>query len=231
MDAYNIYATNNDERSLSYEPFSQFAPAALSGSNALQFAPSLNTPLPSTSSLFFAAPLPLPTQTSIIPPQASPHTASLPISLRYTNQAYDAPTARSPAPKAHPPSPVSPKSSPGERAPRAAPLHRGEACLHCRKRKMKCDALKPACGPCSRSGNECEYEISPYLKQIHQLQDEAIQLRARLAELEGRSPVSNSSSISPLSSQTETYLPPLPSPTAYEPTGYTAYAPQRNDVW
>ncbi|KAH7098132.1 hypothetical protein BKA62DRAFT_759440 [Auriculariales sp. MPI-PUGE-AT-0066] len=85
-------------------------------------------------------------------------------------------------------SPLSPLSSSEARAPRAIPLHRGEACMHCRKRKMKCDAAKPSCGPCSRNGNECEYEISPYLRQIQQLEAEAVHLRSRIAELEARPP-------------------------------------------
>lgn len=31
------------------------------------------------------------------------------------------------------------------------PLKRNRACLQCRKRKVKCDALKPVCSPCLRT--------------------------------------------------------------------------------
>ncbi|KDQ06237.1 hypothetical protein BOTBODRAFT_262731 [Botryobasidium botryosum FD-172 SS1] len=40
------------------------------------------------------------------------------------------------------------------------PLKRGESCLTCRKRKLRCDAARPVCGACSRSRQpiECFYE-------------------------------------------------------------------------
>ncbi|EJD47613.1 hypothetical protein AURDEDRAFT_151341 [Auricularia subglabra TFB-10046 SS5] len=83
-------------------------------------------------------------------------------------------------------SPTSPTMS-GSRAIRASPLHRGEACLTCRRRKMKCDAAKPHCGPCSRAGkaDECEYEETRFLAQINRLEDENSALRDRIRELEG----------------------------------------------
>ncbi|KAH7098147.1 hypothetical protein BKA62DRAFT_380733 [Auriculariales sp. MPI-PUGE-AT-0066] len=183
--------------------------------NALQFAPSDSpTSIPfaeqSTSSSRMTVPFYLP------PQQSTSNQAYAIHPYAYHTQPYA--TSSSPAIHVHPTnaplpvapsrrtSPTSPASSlslpsPGARAPRSVPLHRGEACLHCRKRKMRCDAVKPACGPCMSNGKECEYEISPYLRQIQQLQDEAVMLRARIAELEGRSPpsVASSVSVSPLS--------------------------------
>lgn len=32
------------------------------------------------------------------------------------------------------------------------------ACVLCRKRKLRCDAARPACGTCARLGHECEYD-------------------------------------------------------------------------
>jgi hypothetical protein len=32
-----------------------------------------------------------------------------------------------------------------------SPLRRGQACANCRKRKLKCDAVRPVCGTCTRS--------------------------------------------------------------------------------
>ncbi|TEB31748.1 hypothetical protein FA13DRAFT_342090 [Coprinellus micaceus] len=42
-------------------------------------------------------------------------------------------------------------SGQGEIHPRKA-LRRGEACLNCRRRKIKCDGVKPVCMPCRRDG-------------------------------------------------------------------------------
>ena len=32
------------------------------------------------------------------------------------------------------------------------------ACVICRKRKLKCDGCRPACGTCSRLGHNCAYD-------------------------------------------------------------------------
>jgi hypothetical protein len=32
------------------------------------------------------------------------------------------------------------------------------ACMICRKRKLKCDGLKPSCSTCSRLGHTCAYD-------------------------------------------------------------------------
>ncbi|KZV87483.1 hypothetical protein EXIGLDRAFT_839956 [Exidia glandulosa HHB12029] len=66
-------------------------------------------------------------------------------------------------------------------------LSRGEACLICRRRKMKCDAGRP-CGSCVRSGKgeECEYEDTRYLVQIHGLQSHVVALQQRIRELESQ---------------------------------------------
>lgn len=32
------------------------------------------------------------------------------------------------------------------------------ACMICRKRKLKCDGLKPSCSTCTRLGHNCAYD-------------------------------------------------------------------------
>ncbi|KAH7098145.1 hypothetical protein BKA62DRAFT_832734, partial [Auriculariales sp. MPI-PUGE-AT-0066] len=111
-----------------------------------------------------------------LPPQQSTSNQAYAIHpYAYPSQPYA--TSSSPAIQVHPmnaplpvapsrrTSPTSPASSlslpsPGARAPHSVPLHRGEACLHCRKRKMQCDAFKPACSPCMSNGKECETKSS-----------------------------------------------------------------------
>ena len=48
-----------------------------------------------------------------------------------------------------------------KRAPREGRmLPRGAACLACRNRKVRCDSIKPQCGPCQKAGNRygpCDY--------------------------------------------------------------------------
>ncbi|KAH7098140.1 hypothetical protein BKA62DRAFT_759445 [Auriculariales sp. MPI-PUGE-AT-0066] len=122
------------------------------------------------------------------------------------------------------PSPIptpSPRSSSGRAPSRAASLQRGAACLHCRRRKTRCDAVKPACGPCASTGKSCEYEISLHLQQIRDLEDEIVQLRARIVELESRSPAANVGPFHPVSPPSHAY-PVMPAPTGYP----SALAPQ-----
>jgi hypothetical protein len=37
------------------------------------------------------------------------------------------------------------------------PVEKTISCVSCRKRKLKCDRIKPKCGTCSRLRHECEY--------------------------------------------------------------------------
>jgi hypothetical protein len=39
----------------------------------------------------------------------------------------------------------------------AAAAEKTISCVSCRKRKLKCDRIKPKCGTCSRLRHECEY--------------------------------------------------------------------------
>ncbi|KDQ62156.1 hypothetical protein JAAARDRAFT_148837 [Jaapia argillacea MUCL 33604] len=66
------------------------------------------------------------------------------------------------------------------------PLRRGQACLDCRKRKMKCDGARPYCGPCVRGNRQedCEYADGPGRTRTELLEDSVALLQARIQELE-----------------------------------------------
>ncbi|KAF8217417.1 hypothetical protein K438DRAFT_1746733 [Mycena galopus ATCC 62051] len=67
-----------------------------------------------------------------------------------------------------------------------APLHKGQACINCRRRKVKCDGVKPMCGQCSRFSvafGDCEYtESGPSSSQV--LEEQISILQARIEQLE-----------------------------------------------
>ncbi|BEI80560.1 hypothetical protein CcaverHIS002_0110890 [Cutaneotrichosporon cavernicola] len=71
-----------------------------------------------------------------------------------------------------------------------ATLKRGDACLACRRRRIRCNAAKPSCATCVRLKKECVYETGKSTSRI-------AQLKARIAELESqlssRSPEQTSS--------------------------------------
>ncbi|KZT74019.1 hypothetical protein DAEQUDRAFT_682747 [Daedalea quercina L-15889] len=66
------------------------------------------------------------------------------------------------------------------------PLQRGMACLCCRKRKMKCDGLRPVCTQCLKAnrGTECQYHEKKHVSRTQLLQQKVAKLEARLRELE-----------------------------------------------
>ncbi|KAK4686784.1 hypothetical protein P7C73_g3328, partial [Tremellales sp. Uapishka_1] len=61
--------------------------------------------------------------------------------------------------------------------PKAA-LKRGDACLYCRKRRIKCSATKPSCQHCVKLKRECIYDSGKSVSRVKQLEE-------RVAELEG----------------------------------------------
>ncbi|KAI0291628.1 hypothetical protein B0F90DRAFT_1671458 [Multifurca ochricompacta] len=72
------------------------------------------------------------------------------------------------------------------RAGSSSTLQRGKACLNCRRRKMKCDGIRPVCGPCSRANRseDCEYTDGQSRTRTQILEDTIAQLEARIQELE-----------------------------------------------
>ncbi|KAF8333102.1 uncharacterized protein EI90DRAFT_3052991 [Cantharellus anzutake] len=59
----------------------------------------------------------------------------------------------------------------------SASLTPGQACLECRRRKVKCDGSRPVCGRCDRLRKECEYEQIVRRLQVDIMED-------RLSEIE-----------------------------------------------
>lgn len=78
--------------------------------------------------------------------------------------------------------------------------------LNCRKRKLKCDAAKPACQQCCRAGSEseCSYDNGKALSKTQILQQRIAQLEAKLSTLQGRG--GSSSAASPASSPSSSLL-------------------------
>ncbi|KAF8882004.1 hypothetical protein BD779DRAFT_1544381 [Infundibulicybe gibba] len=99
-------------------------------------------------------------------------------------------------PQNHPPrltNSMPPKSPPfpaKSSSRRMSYLSRGQACINCRHRKIKCDGTKPKCGQCRRSGgsfDDCEYATNgPSRTQI--LEENIARLQSRIRELEKDTP-------------------------------------------
>ncbi|KAH7908226.1 hypothetical protein BJ138DRAFT_1091644 [Hygrophoropsis aurantiaca] len=65
-------------------------------------------------------------------------------------------------------------------------LQRGKACLACRRRKMRCDGVRPVCGQCVRGSrvDDCEYTDGQRRSRTQTLEEDIVRLRARVQELE-----------------------------------------------
>ncbi|KII89349.1 hypothetical protein PLICRDRAFT_41008 [Plicaturopsis crispa FD-325 SS-3] len=72
-------------------------------------------------------------------------------------------------------------------------LTRGTACRQCRKRKMRCDGLRPSCTPCRKTHRQDDCEYDDRKSRTQMLQEKITLLESRIQELE-RQP---SGSISP----------------------------------
>ncbi|KAK7005812.1 hypothetical protein R3P38DRAFT_2794380 [Favolaschia claudopus] len=79
------------------------------------------------------------------------------------------------------------KSNPAYRA-----LERGGACISCRKRKVKCDGGRPACGRCSGIGRpmDCEYIDASGRTESEHLEASIANLERRILQLGGTLPTS-----------------------------------------
>ncbi|KAG8898700.1 hypothetical protein FRB99_007222 [Tulasnella sp. 403] len=91
-------------------------------------------------------------------------------------------------------------------------LARGNACLCCRRRKLKCDGAKPHCGPCARGRrtNECVYEEAKIKTKTQILQSRIRELEAKMKRMSER----EKSSSSP---RRRTTLPPNLQPASARP--------------
>ncbi|KZS93317.1 hypothetical protein SISNIDRAFT_485583 [Sistotremastrum niveocremeum HHB9708] len=71
---------------------------------------------------------------------------------------------------------------------KSSTLQRGKACLSCRRRKMRCDGLKPACTQCinGKRENECHFDDGRTKSRTRILMDNIATLEQRVAELQNR---------------------------------------------
>ncbi|WVR07980.1 hypothetical protein IAU60_005023 [Kwoniella sp. DSM 27419] len=60
------------------------------------------------------------------------------------------------------------------------PLKRGDACLYCRKRRIKCSAAKPSCQHCAKAGRECVYDSGKPVSRVKQLEEKVAELETML---------------------------------------------------
>lgn len=65
-------------------------------------------------------------------------------------------------------------------------LPKGSACMNCRRRKIKCDGLRPVCSPCSSSDafRDCEYVERGTSSKTQALEAQIAILENRIQELE-----------------------------------------------
>ncbi|KAJ3936117.1 MAG: hypothetical protein NXY57DRAFT_293077 [Lentinula lateritia] len=65
-------------------------------------------------------------------------------------------------------------------------LRKGQACIYCRRRKMRCDGARPICGQCRRGQrpDDCEYTDRQGQSRMEALENSIARLKARIHELE-----------------------------------------------
>ena len=68
----------------------------------------------------------------------------------------------------------------------AAPLKRGDACLYCRKRRIRCSAHKPTCDHCKKLGKECVYDTGKPVSRVKQLEEKVAELQEMLMRQAGQ---------------------------------------------
>ncbi|KAG6334035.1 hypothetical protein ID866_5052 [Astraeus odoratus] len=81
---------------------------------------------------------------------------------------------------------MNPPSPPRGVDPPSPPLQRGKACISCRRRKMRCDGLRPTCTQCIRGDRamDCEYTDGNRRPRTLDLEEEVARLQSRIQELE-----------------------------------------------
>lgn len=60
------------------------------------------------------------------------------------------------------------------------PLKRGDACLYCRKRRIRCTAEKPSCQHCRKLKRECVYDSGKPVSRVKQLEEKVLELEEML---------------------------------------------------
>ncbi|CAE6377639.1 unnamed protein product [Rhizoctonia solani] len=65
-------------------------------------------------------------------------------------------------------------------------LHRGGACLECRRRKLKCDGVRPVCGCCQRGKRTSQCNFDPPEGRAFALQQRICELEESIRAIESR---------------------------------------------
>ncbi|KAF8319857.1 uncharacterized protein EI90DRAFT_3081670 [Cantharellus anzutake] len=68
-------------------------------------------------------------------------------------------------------------------------LHPGQACLECRRRKTRCDGVRPTCSRCQRLRKDCVFEPEARRPQLDRMEERLLELEGIIGEL-ARRPVS-----------------------------------------
>lgn len=63
---------------------------------------------------------------------------------------------------------------------RPPPLKRGDACLYCRKRRIRCSATKPSCHHCTKLRRECVYDVGKPVSRVRKLENKVAELESYL---------------------------------------------------
>ena len=88
------------------------------------------------------------------------------------------------------------------------PLKRGDACLYCRKRRIRCSATKPSCQHCTKLKRDCVYDSGKPVSRVKQLEEKVAELQGMLKTgPESSSLTGNSSHTTSESSQQPETLP------------------------
>ena len=82
-----------------------------------------------------------------------------------------------------------------------ATLKRGDACLYCRKRRIKCSAEKPSCSQCNGK-RDCTYDNGKPVSRVRQLEDKVAQLESMLLQTSSRRPSESEGESSRMGSRT-----------------------------
>lgn len=93
-------------------------------------------------------------------------------------------------------------------------LPKNNACVVCRRRKLKCDAGQPGCSRCHATGQQCEYRYTVYKSRTQLLQERISELESQIRAAESRtgSSVVSVQSLDDPSNQYDTILLPDVSP-------------------
>lgn len=87
------------------------------------------------------------------------------------------------------------------------PLKRGDACLYCRRRRIRCSATKPQCHHCAKLKRECVYDVGKPVSRVRKLEDKVAELEGYLRQ--ANAAVAQASSNAALAAHAQSGLQPM----------------------